>query len=145
MDLSRPRRILGVSTQGRGDAAQWVTGYRIATRDSHQQPWKNVPREFTGNQDQNTVVRHSLRGFNIKARYVRLQPLSWSGHMSMRWDVQYTSELTDGPAEKAADAAEAKLDDLEAAAREEVSVAKLIERGRISVSTSYGQMHTALP
>ena len=141
-DLERPRRILGVSIQGRGDAPQWVTEFRVVYRNAHGKPWKRVRRTFTGSQDQNTVVRHSLRGDYITARYIRLIPMGWSGHMSLRWDVDYTSAHTDGAAERAADAAAARMDEIENAEMQKVAMVKALARGRVKVSTSYGQTHS---
>ena len=41
---------------------------------------------FIGNSDTDTVVKHPLTP-PIKARYVRLTPTAWSGHISMRMEL----------------------------------------------------------
>ena len=130
-----------MATQGRGDAAQWVTEYRLSYRSSEEDGWRTIGRDFTGNQDSNTVVRHSLRGDEITARYVRLQPLGWSGHMSMRWDIQSTSAHTDGAAQKAADVREAKLDEIDARTQQETKMNSLVARNRVRTSTDYNANH----
>jgi len=140
-DLSRPRRILGVATQGRHDYAQWVTAYRIMYRNKKSEAWRTVRKDFTGNQDQHTVVRHSLRGYHIRARYVRVQPLSWHGHISMRWDIDYTSALTDGKKEKAHDLAERRLDEMESRTEQEVAMHKLLREHRVKASSVYSATH----
>ena len=38
---------------------------------------------FTGNFDRDSIVRHYLNP-PIRARYIRFQPIAWSGHISMR-------------------------------------------------------------
>ena len=40
-------------------------------------------KEFVGNSDQHTVVSHKLPK-PIIARYIRIRPQSWYGHVSMR-------------------------------------------------------------
>ena len=43
-------------------------------------------RVFVGNRDRNTVVEHSFDA-PIVTRFVRLYPQTYSGHMTMRWEV----------------------------------------------------------
>ena len=38
---------------------------------------------FTGNRDQNTVKSYALVP-NIRARFIRIRPWGWYGHISMR-------------------------------------------------------------
>jgi hypothetical protein len=120
---------------------QWVTAYRIQYRNSAEEAWKRVPRTFQANIDQHTVVRNSLRGDEITARYVRLQPTAWHGHISLRWDVDSTSEHTDGKKEQAADAAQAKLDESERQADEDIAMTRLIARGAVKASTVWHSSH----
>jgi hypothetical protein len=69
-----------------------VTSYRLLYRNTEAEEWKRVPRTFQGNIDQHTVARHSLRNDEITARYVRLQPLAWHNHISMRWEIDYKED-----------------------------------------------------
>ena len=141
-DLGRPRRILSVSTQGRGDYAQWVKSYKLQYRNKKTESWKRIGRHaFTGNSDQNSVVKHKLRKLHITARYVRLIPQSWHNHMSMRWDIGFTSKHTDGAKERAKDELEAKLDEIENVALQNVAMNQLLARGQVKVSTSYASNH----
>ena len=38
---------------------------------------------FRGNKDRNTVVRHRLSPA-IRARFIRIHPVGWRGHISLR-------------------------------------------------------------
>lgn len=44
---------------------------------------KLFTQEFKGNTDWGTVVFHELQP-PIRTRYIRFQPLTWHGHISMR-------------------------------------------------------------
>ena len=140
-DLGRPRRILSVATQGRADHPQWVRTYKLQYRNSADEAWKRVPRTFNGNNDQNTVVRNSLRADDITARYVRLSPQTWHNHISLRWDIGYTSAHTDGKKEQAADSQAAKLDELEKNADDDIAMVRLIKRGAVTTSSDWRVDH----
>ena len=90
-DLGTVRRIESIATQGRQDSGQWVQTYRF-TYSVDGSSYTAIADEqgsdviFTGNTDSNTIVTNDLETA-IVARYVRLYPMSWYSHMSMRWDV----------------------------------------------------------
>ena len=44
----------------------------------------NFFQDFRGNKDQNTIVFHKLR--TVFARFIRILPQSWYGHVSMRME-----------------------------------------------------------
>ena len=46
----------------------------------------NYLKVFTGNSDQDTVVKHALIP-PIEARYIRLIPTTWNHHISMRMEL----------------------------------------------------------
>ncbi|XP_078351938.1 LOW QUALITY PROTEIN: polycystin-1-like protein 2 [Oculina patagonica] len=81
--------VTRVATQGRGDYGQWVTKYKLQYSDDqlnfqyYKEQGQNVDKEFAGNSNQNTVVRHDLNP-PISARYIRFRPVSWYGEISMR-------------------------------------------------------------
>jgi len=86
-DLRGYKRIYKVATQGRQDINQWVTKYKIAYSQNGRR-WvfyKKYSRVvvFGGNRDRNTVKENILRP-RIVARYVRIYPVSWHGHISLR-------------------------------------------------------------
>lgn len=44
-------------------------------------------KEFDGNLDQNTIVKHEITNPPIRARYIRFQPVSWKGNIAMRAEI----------------------------------------------------------
>ena len=48
--------------------------------------WETISTPFEANNDQNTKKTNLLPD-NIVARYIRLLPISWREHISMRFDV----------------------------------------------------------
>ena len=90
-DLSKPAVIYSVATKGRAVSYyQWVKEYRISySLDGS--TWAFVgaggtPMVFVGNSDQNTEVRHSLPE-PITARFIRIHPVSWNEHITLRWEL----------------------------------------------------------
>ncbi|XP_020631497.1 EGF-like repeat and discoidin I-like domain-containing protein 3 [Orbicella faveolata] len=87
VDFIHAMRVVKIATQGRQDAAQWVTQYYLTySQDgAHFAEFKkNSNRKYlTGNRDQNSVVQHRLFP-QIKARYIRVCPWGWHRHISMR-------------------------------------------------------------
>ncbi|KAK3280382.1 hypothetical protein CYMTET_11767 [Cymbomonas tetramitiformis] len=88
VDLGSSQTVQGISTQGRHDAAHWVTSYQVqgsidgvTWTDALEQVTGG--RNFTGNSDQTTTV---FRRFftEIAARYLRVYPLAWSSYIAMR-------------------------------------------------------------
>lgn len=85
-DLITPRRIYGVTTQGRPDWEQWVTSYYISySLDGS--VWTDFANAFTGNYDQNTRVTTVLTPGGVTARYIRLYPDGFYDDRSLRWDI----------------------------------------------------------
>lgn len=87
VDYDYPSHVTGVITQGRDDAAQWVTSYKIQYRTTSTDAWVTLPDTYTGNSDQQTKVYNALPA-DIVAVSVRLLPMTWHSHISMRWDLQ---------------------------------------------------------
>ncbi|XP_020631519.1 coagulation factor V-like [Orbicella faveolata] len=87
VDFRRAMRVVKIATQGRQDAAQWVTQYFVTySQDgcSFAEYKENSNRKyFTGNRDQNSIVQYRLFP-PIRARYVRIRPWGWYRHISMR-------------------------------------------------------------
>ncbi|EDO45373.1 predicted protein, partial [Nematostella vectensis] len=87
IDLRRKANVWLIATQGRQDYPQWVTTYTVSFGNNgrHWRPY-NIGRHtkiFSGNFDQNTVVYRALRPA-IHARFIRIHPLTWVNHISMR-------------------------------------------------------------
>ncbi|KAL9987547.1 hypothetical protein ACROYT_G001872 [Oculina patagonica] len=86
---SRYTKVTRVATQGRSDATQWVTKYKLQySKDGvnfqyYREPGKTADKDFAGNTDQDTVVYRELDP-PIRARYIRFRPQAWHEHISMR-------------------------------------------------------------
>ena len=83
--------VSGITTQGRGDAAQWVTSFTLeysaddgATYTSIQKNGADVV--FNANFDQNTQVYTALPT-NIVATNLRLNVVTSQGAPSLRWQL----------------------------------------------------------
>ncbi|KAL9955705.1 hypothetical protein ACROYT_G037065 [Oculina patagonica] len=88
VDFGRWSKIMRISTQGRQDAPQWVTKYRVSYsydgiffKDYREN--EEATKIFNGNTDQNTVVSHKLKN-PIIARFIRINPISFNGLISLR-------------------------------------------------------------
>ncbi|KAI8490247.1 hypothetical protein Bbelb_319850 [Branchiostoma belcheri] len=98
-DLGKVSVITGVITKGRNYSPDWpydrrdqyVTSYVITYRDGNGE-WKfyiNASWQvtvFPGNYDSDTEVINDLRDYNgpITARFIKIHPRTWHGHISMR-------------------------------------------------------------
>ena len=84
MDSGAVQSIMGITTQGRRDNDQWVTGFKVKV-SSDGNAWVDAfcGQYFKGNSDRNSKVK-TFFPEPILARYVRIYPYSWRGHMSMR-------------------------------------------------------------
>ncbi|CAH1796402.1 unnamed protein product [Owenia fusiformis] len=91
VDLGMRLRIKSIVTRGRPDSRQWVTSYFVQYGDDgkfwedYQEPYK-TKKLFRANKDQNSPVTNKLRS-PFLARYVRILPQGWFGHVSMRMEV----------------------------------------------------------
>jgi len=91
VDLGKQQWVDGIVTQGRKDAAQWLTLYDIYTSND-QTNWNRVSSgengqgQFPGNVD-NTYNQYSVFNQPVKAQYVKVVPLAWTGHLCLRWSV----------------------------------------------------------
>ena len=80
------KKWLGVVTQGRHNAAQWIKSYQVEYSDDGIY-WDQADQghNFPGNSDMNTQVKHWFDD-PFWARSVRLRPKSWYGWISTRFD-----------------------------------------------------------
>ncbi|XP_072041305.1 lactadherin-like [Amphiura filiformis] len=84
--------VIGVLIQGRHDASQWVTQFKVQYSNDGDF-WKFVQQTenlgemvFDGNTDQNTVVT-KLFPTPVKTSYIRIVPIAWNGHISLRFEL----------------------------------------------------------
>ena len=81
-----------ITTQGRSDADEWVTSY-LVMYDHDPSNWYFVTDStgrtmmFTANTDRSTRVTNSMP-HRIDATLIRLYPLTYHGHRSMRFMVR---------------------------------------------------------
>merc|ERR1711933_674487 len=80
-DFGDAKWVGAVQTRGRPNHAQWVTRYKLSYSIDGLN-WVGLPLEFEGNSDQDTVKTNIVPGF--AARMVRLHPVAWHKHISMR-------------------------------------------------------------
>jgi hypothetical protein len=84
IDKGKIANISGVVIQGRADNDQRVTTFRVKYRGSSE-TWNSVDGDaiFTGNTDRDTKVEVQFAS-PVNARYIRIYPETWNGHMSLR-------------------------------------------------------------
>ncbi|KAN0022126.1 hypothetical protein ACTFIU_004294 [Dictyostelium citrinum] len=82
-----PRTFTHIAIQGRGNADQWVTSYKIryCLLGGAWIDYKGG-QAIQGNTDRNTVVVHQFET-PIRARAIAIHPLTWNGHISLRFEV----------------------------------------------------------
>ncbi|KAL9955598.1 hypothetical protein ACROYT_G036941 [Oculina patagonica] len=89
VDFGKVVKVTKIGTQGRHNAAQWVTKYTVSYSidggyfEPHLHKPYNVPREYPANQD-NTVVKINTLDEPIIARYIRIHPITWYGWIAIR-------------------------------------------------------------
>jgi len=87
VDLGQIETVIGVATQGRHNAPQWIETYRIQySNDNSTFTDYNGSAILTGNNDQFTVVRNDFSP-TFSARYVRFLPQMYNNHVSSRFEV----------------------------------------------------------
>lgn len=83
IDFTKVVKITRIASQGRDDANQWVTSYKIRFGLTRYFEDYNKGNTFQGNSDRKTIVGNVLEP-PIVARYIRILPVTWYGHISMR-------------------------------------------------------------
>ena len=98
MDLAALKYLSAVATQCRESNAfgpQCVTSYYVKVKITSEDDYTDVcgtdscPQLFTRNDpsiDVDDVVTNEF-GWSIAARFVRLNPQTWSNHISLRWEI----------------------------------------------------------
>ncbi|XP_078579734.1 lymphocyte antigen 75-like isoform X1 [Branchiostoma floridae x Branchiostoma japonicum] len=91
VDLLNPTSVTGIQTQGRADYDQWVETFQIQYSDDRS-TWTTYAdtdgtvQVFTGNSDRNTVVTNTFPN-PVLTRWLRVNPRTWSGHVSLRMEI----------------------------------------------------------
>ena len=103
VDLGIIMKITAIFSQGAPESQEWVSSFTMSYADTGRDDWHeylnhdgNAAVVFKGNTDQYSIVESVLRQ-PITARFIRINPKSWQGKISMRIDVLgcKTSERTD--------------------------------------------------
>jgi len=85
VDLREKFQVTKMATQGRQDHAQWVTQYKVSY-STDGKSFTSQNKVYEANRDQNTVVVNNLEA-PIQARFIRLEPQNWHGHISIRMEL----------------------------------------------------------
>ena len=92
VDFKRLKKITRVGTQGRPDAASYVSKYSLSY-SLNGATWTQHDQTFSGNSDaESVVIQRTLPSF--QSRYVRLHPLVWNEQSCLR--VEYYGCNSDG-------------------------------------------------
>ena len=94
-DFSTIKTIFKVATKGRNEMSnsysQWVTKYQLKYALSSMDfeyvtssPASTYAVTFNANSDRDSVVENGF--VRIFARFLRLCPIEWYGHISLRWE-----------------------------------------------------------
>jgi hypothetical protein len=94
LDNGKIGSISGVITQGRKDYDQWVQSFKVKYKDESGSWWEVDGKTFSGNVDKNSKVTTTFSK-PVRARYIRIYPQEWHGHISMRADMIGGSTNTD--------------------------------------------------
>ena len=87
VDFIAKVQVFGITTQGRhSNNLRYVTSYNVSYSVDGI-TWNMIPRTFPGNTDRHTKVTNTLQAGGILTRFVRVHPVTFSGHVAMRWDV----------------------------------------------------------
>ena len=85
VDLGSLRYVTAVATQGRPDHPNWVTTYNVKY-STDGGSFHIAGSTYNGNTNQHTVVRNEIQPA-VRARYIRLYPLTWYGYMQLRMEL----------------------------------------------------------
>jgi len=87
IDLGTPTTVTKVATQGRQEHNQWITSYSLSYSLAGsfwvQYTVRGKKKVFRGNFDRDSIIVHKIFP-PFHARFVRIHPLTWHAHVSMR-------------------------------------------------------------
>jgi len=86
LEVSLPEEmtVTAVATQGRYNANQWVSYYKLMHKTKNWD-WYGGGRWLRGNWDRSSVKKHEVKPF--KAKYIRFYPKKWNEKIAMRVEV----------------------------------------------------------
>ncbi|XP_077975090.1 lactadherin-like [Styela clava] len=91
VDLQEPTTVTGLLTQGRSNCCnQWVRSFKVSYGNSESSlamyQENGATKIFTGNHDK-TTIKENCFSQPITARYIRIHPVTWQDHISMRIEI----------------------------------------------------------
>ncbi|CAH3197418.1 unnamed protein product, partial [Porites evermanni] len=92
VDLGTYTTVTRIATQGRSDMYEWVTKYRLQYSEDgvnfhfYKALAQDSAKVFLANKDRNTIVYNILNP-PITTRFIRIKPMEWRGHISMRMEI----------------------------------------------------------
>nr|XP_039252583.1 lactadherin-like [Styela clava] len=91
VDLQEPTTVTGLLTQGRSNCCnQWVRSFKVSYGNSESSlamyQENGATKIFTGNHDE-TTIKENRFSQPITARYIRIHPVTWQDHISMRIEI----------------------------------------------------------
>jgi hypothetical protein len=87
VDLTDPMEISEVKTQGRFNRDQWVTKYYLSWSLDGKKWTTDKDNVYDGNSDRDGHIVNVLKN-PVVGRFVRIHPLEWHEHISLRFDVK---------------------------------------------------------
>ena len=84
-DFGSDHTIFSIITQGRWSFNQWVASY-VMRHSLNGNDWTELATTFPANTAEDEKVVNVLPS-NPIARYVKLKPQTWSGHVALRWEI----------------------------------------------------------
>ena len=93
IDLETSSSVVGIVGQGRRGAGRWVQNYTVKySLDGNS--WADVSGEFDSAYDDSGTKKKAIFAQPIRARYVRIYPTRYRGHISMRAAVIVAEPIT---------------------------------------------------
>jgi len=89
LDMGAAHSVCAVATQGPRSGSAWTTSYKVHVStdrviwNAYKQNNEEKVHVFSGNTDQHSIVKHSLRP-DVKARFVRFYPVTHYSHPCLR-------------------------------------------------------------
>lgn len=87
LDMTDPMEISEIMTQGRFNRDQWVTKFTISWSLDGKKWSEDNENVYEANSDRDTHVLNKLIA-PVVGRFIRIHPVEWHGHISMRFDVK---------------------------------------------------------
>ena len=92
VEIDARSEVLWNKIETKGRAGQYVKSYKLKYSNDGAS-WTDIEGTFTGNSDATSVKTNVLKE-PIKARMIRIYPLTYHSHTSMKFEAYYTEQYT---------------------------------------------------